>query len=194
VPDDSWCFQMAGGVPVVTAPAEIDASGGGQLRAMLAEWAARGYTTLVVDLTSTRFCDSAGLTALVRAYQQALVDNGDLRVVLPATGSVPRVFTLAGLDQLIPHFTGLEQALAQVPDGRVRPRGPGSSAGMRSRADRNSPDRAGERNTYGGQPGVRPTPARIRKGGERLRQKQQREQQRRHTRLDRCRPSRTWRR
>ena len=139
MPDDSWSFRMAGGVPVVTAPAEIDATTAGQLRAMLAEWAARGHATLVVDLTGTRFCDSAGLTALVRAYQQALVDHGDLRVVLPARGSVPRVFTLTGLDQLIPHFTALEQALAEVPDGRIRPRGPGSSPGMRSRAEGTSP-------------------------------------------------------
>jgi anti-sigma B factor antagonist len=121
VPYDSWFFQLVGGVPVVTAPAEIDATTAGQLRAVLAEWAARGHTTLVVDLTGTQFCDSAGVSALVQAYQQALADNGDLRVVLPASGSVPRVFTLVGLDQLIPHFTGLEQALAQVPEGRVRP-------------------------------------------------------------------------
>jgi anti-sigma B factor antagonist len=127
----------------VTAPAEIDATSAGQLRAVLAEWAARGHTTLVVDLTGTQFCDSVGLTALVRAYQQAVVDNGDLRVVLPASGSVPRVFTLAGLDQLIPHFTGLEQALAQVPEGRVRPRGPRPSPRMHSRAERASPGQEG---------------------------------------------------
>src|SRR5262249_53891879 len=139
VPGDSWSFQLIGGVPVVTAPAEIDATTAGQLRAMLAPWAARGHTTLVVDLTGTRFCDSAGLGVLVRAHQQALFDNGDLRVVLPASGSVPRVFTLAGLDQLIPYFTGLEQALAQVPEGRVRPRGPGPSPGMRSHTGPHSP-------------------------------------------------------
>jgi hypothetical protein len=80
-------------------------------------------------------------------------------VVLPTRGSVPRVFTLAGLDQLIPHFTGLEQALAQVPDGqalaqlpegRVRPRGPGSSPGMRGRAERTAQSRKRRRNTDGG--------------------------------------------
>jgi anti-sigma B factor antagonist len=129
---------MVGGVPVVTAPAEIDITTAGQLRAMLAAWATRGYTTLVVDMTGTQFCDSAGLTVLVRAHKQALAGNGELRLVLPASGSVPRIFTLTGLDQLIPHFTGLEQAVAQVPDGRVRPRGPRPSPGMRSRAKRNS--------------------------------------------------------
>jgi len=130
---------MAGGVPVVTAPAEIDVTTAGQLRAMLAGWAARGHTTVVVDLTGTQFCDSAGLMVLVRAHQQALAQGGGLLLVLPAGGSVARIFTVTGLDRAIPHFTGLEQALARVPEGTVRPRGPGPSPGMRSRAERNSP-------------------------------------------------------
>src|SRR5437867_12831890 len=89
VPDGSCFFLMAGGVPVVTAPAEIDATTAGQLRAVLAAWAARGHTTVVVDLAGTQFCDSAGVTVLVRAHQQALAAGGELRVVLPASGSVP---------------------------------------------------------------------------------------------------------
>jgi len=140
VPDGSCSFLMAGGVPVVTAPAEIDVTTAGQLRAMLAEWAARGHTTIVVDMSGTQFCDSAGLTVLVRAHKQALAGNGGLRLVLPASGSVVRVFTLTGLDQLFPHFTGLEQALVQVRDDRVRPRRPSRSPGLRSRAERNRPE------------------------------------------------------
>jgi anti-sigma B factor antagonist len=143
VPDGSFFFQMAGGMPVVTAPAEIDVTTAGQLRAMLAAWATRGHTTVVVDMTGTQFCDSSGLTVLVRAHKQALAEGGELRVVLPASGPVLRIFTLTGLDGVIAHFTGLEQALAQVPDGRVRPRGPRPSPGMRSRAERNSPGPGG---------------------------------------------------
>ena len=140
MPDGSCSFQMVGGVPVVTAPGEIDVTTAGQLRAMLAAWAACGHTTVVVDLTGTLFCDSAGLTVLVRAHKQALAEGGGLRLVLPASGSVPRIFTLTGLDGVIPHFTGLEQALAQLPAGRVWPRGPRPSPGMRSRAGRNGPE------------------------------------------------------
>jgi anti-sigma B factor antagonist len=143
VSDGSSSFPMVGGVPVVTAPAEIDVTTAGQLRSMLAEWAARGHSTLVADLTGTQFCDSAELSVLVRAHKQALAKGGELRLILPASGSVPRIFTLSGLDQLIPHFTGLEQALAQVPDERVRPRGPRPSPGMRSHAERNSPGPGG---------------------------------------------------
>ena len=116
MPDASCSFLMAGGVPVVTAPAEIDVTTAGQLRAMLAESAARGHT-MVVDLTGTQFCDSAGVAVLARAHNQALAQGGGLWLVVPASGSVPRIFSLTGLDQLIPHFTSLEQALAQVPEG-----------------------------------------------------------------------------
>jgi anti-sigma B factor antagonist len=135
VPDGSCSFLIAGDVPVVTAPAEIDITTAGQLRATLAGWAARGHVTVVVDLAGTQFCDCAGLGVLVRAHQQALAAGGGLRVVLPASGPVPRIFILTGLDRMIPHFTILEQALAQVPDGRVRPRGPRPSPGMRSRTE-----------------------------------------------------------
>jgi anti-anti-sigma factor len=130
---------MGGGVPVVTAPGEIDVTAAGQLRAMLAAWVGRRHTTVVVDMTGTHFCDSAGLTVLVRAHKQALAEGGGLRVVLPASGTVPRLFTVTGLDQVIPHFTGLERALAQVPEGRARPRGPRPSPRTRSHVERTHP-------------------------------------------------------
>lgn len=144
-------IEMVRGVPVVAAPKEIDASNADWLRAVLLEAASRGQATFVVDMTGTQFCDSAGVTVLVRVHKQALAEGGELRLVLPTSGSVWRIFTVTGLDGLIPHFTSLEQALAQVPEGRVRPRGPRRSPGMRSRAKRNSPGPRGDgRNPVGG--------------------------------------------
>jgi len=135
MPDGGCSFQMISGVPVVTAPTEIDVTTAGQLRAMLAEWSRRGHTTVVVEMTGTQFCDSAGLTVLVRAHKQALAQGGQLRLVLPTNGAVGRVFTLTGLDQFIPHFSSLEQALAQPP-ATIRPRRPSPRPGMRGRAQR----------------------------------------------------------
>jgi anti-sigma B factor antagonist len=121
LPDTECFFRMIHGVPVVTAPAEIDATNAGRLRAMLVERALRGHTMVIVDLTGTEFCDSAGLTVLVRAHKQALADHGELRLVLPASGSVVRILSVTGLDRVIPHFTSLGQALAQVPATTIRP-------------------------------------------------------------------------
>lgn len=108
-------FQMVGGVPVVTAPAEIDVTTAGQLRAILSDWHGRGHATVVVDMTGTKFCDCAGLTELVLAHKRAVRAGGGLRLVIPAGGVVLRVFTVTGLDRLIPRFAALEQALAQLP-------------------------------------------------------------------------------
>ena len=121
----NYRFQMAGGVPVVIAPAEIDITTAGQLRAILLEWHTRGHTTMVVDMTATQFCDSAGLRELVWAHKRAVAEGGGLRLVLPADGAVRRVFTFTGLDRLIPHFAAPEQALGQaLAAGRPQRRGP----------------------------------------------------------------------
>ena len=64
-------IETVSGVPVVAAPAEIDASNADWLDAVLGEAAARGHATFVVDMSRTRFCDSAGLGALVRAHKRA---------------------------------------------------------------------------------------------------------------------------
>jgi anti-sigma B factor antagonist len=118
-------LQVVGGVPVVTAPAEIDTTTAGQLRAILVECHTHGHATVVVDMTATQFCDSAGLRELVRAHKRAMAEGREVRLVLPADGAVPRVFTVTGLDRLIPHFAALEQTLAQVPAaGRSRRPGP----------------------------------------------------------------------
>jgi anti-sigma B factor antagonist len=119
---------MVGGVPVVTAPAELDATTAGQLRAILVEWHTRGHATVVVDMTGTQFCDSAGLRELVRAHKRARAEGGELRLVLPADGAVLSVFTFTGLDRLIPHFAALGQALAEVPAAGW-PRRPGRYPG-----------------------------------------------------------------
>jgi anti-sigma B factor antagonist len=120
---------MINGVPVVTAPAEIDITTAGQLRAVLLRSAARGQPTIVVDMTRTRFCDSAGLTVLVRAHTQALTDGGGLRLVMPADGSVLLIFAMTGLHQIIPLFDTLDEALTLRPAGVIRPLRPRPSAG-----------------------------------------------------------------
>jgi len=117
---------MAGGVPVVTGPAEIDVTNAGQLRAILAEWHARGHTTVVVDLTGTQFCDSAGLHVLVRAHQRAVPGGGELRLAIHPDSAVLRIFTVTGLDGVIPRFATLDQALAPVPATASQPRRLGS--------------------------------------------------------------------
>jgi anti-sigma B factor antagonist len=143
MPATGYSFQMAGDVPVVTTPAEIDSTTAGELRAVLLERQSRGHTTVVVDMTGTQFCDSAGLRELVRAHKRGQADGGGLRLVTPADGAVPRVFALTGLDGLIPHFTTVAQALAQVPTASIRARRPDSPPESAGALDRRSCEQCG---------------------------------------------------
>jgi anti-sigma B factor antagonist len=112
---------MINGLPVVTAPADIDATAAEQLRVVLLRATARSPAAVVVDLTRTRFCDSAGLTVLVRAHRRAVADGGELRLILPAGGAVPRIFAITRLDRVIPVFGSLDEALAPRPGAVIRP-------------------------------------------------------------------------
>ena len=108
------------GVPVITAPAEIDMSSAESLRAALAETAARGHATIVVDLSATRFCDSAGLHALIRAHRTAVAEGGEVRLVIGAQ-NVPHIFAITGVDRVMARFSDRAAAVAPLPAVTIDP-------------------------------------------------------------------------
>lgn len=114
MPDARFPVEVVRGVPVVSAPEEIDITNAEGLRAALLEAAALGPGTLVMDLTRTQFCDTAGLHALVSARKRAQAQGGAVALVTPGA-AVLRIFAITGLDQVFPSFTSLEEALAQLP-------------------------------------------------------------------------------
>jgi anti-sigma B factor antagonist len=125
MPEASFPVIMVGGVPVVAAPEEIDITNAAALRAALLDAAARGTRTLVVDMSQTQFCDSAGLHVLVRAHQRAQAEGGEVRLVI-RDAHVYRIFAVTGIARLIPSFPGLEQALPQTPATATSPQVLGS--------------------------------------------------------------------
>lgn len=110
----SFPVRLAGGVPVVAAPQEIDVTNAGLLRAALlaASGNGTGTRTVVLDMSGTHFCDSAALNVLIRAHQRAEADDAELRLVM--TGSdVLRIFVVTGIDRVIPIFATLDEALSR---------------------------------------------------------------------------------
>ena len=112
MPDVSSPSGVISAVPVVTAPEEMDITTAYRLRGALAA-AVRGHATVVVDMTRTHACDTAGLHVLVRAHRRALAQGGELRLVAPSP-DVRRLFAVTGLDRVIRHFASLDEALAQT--------------------------------------------------------------------------------
>jgi anti-sigma B factor antagonist len=113
VTDVGFPVEVISGVPVVKTPGEVDIGNADGLRSALLQAAGLGHGTLVVDMTRTQFCDTAGLHALVAAHKRAEAE-GD-RVLLAVQGAaVLRIFAITGLDRVVPLFTSLEQALAEA--------------------------------------------------------------------------------
>jgi anti-sigma B factor antagonist len=148
--DPRYPFVMIGGVPVVTAPLDIDAANAEDFQQILLRAATCRRATVVVNMTGTRFCDSAGVRVLVRAQERALIKGGELLLVIPAS-AVLRVFALTGIARVIPHFADLNEALehaqAVVPRPLRRRAMPPLAPWMS-----NGPARAGAGTTQTGSP------------------------------------------
>src|SRR6201990_3771316 len=102
--DGRFPIEVVNGVPVAAAPEEINITNAQELRAVLLEAAAHGHGTVVADLTRTRFCDSSGLHTLLAAHKRATAAGGDVLLVISGN-AVLRVFTITGVDRIIPNFT-----------------------------------------------------------------------------------------
>ena len=101
------------GVRVVTVPEEVDITNAPGLQTALLQAAADGSPALVVDMTRTRFCDSAGLRVLMDAHKQAVAEGRAVLLAVPAT-AVLRVLEITGIDQVIPSFASLDEAVAHA--------------------------------------------------------------------------------
>ena len=115
MPKARYLIKMINGVPVVEAPAEIDIITAEQLRALLLRAAGGGHPAVVVDMTRTVSCGSPGLHTVLRAHKRITSEGGELRLVVPADGAVPKILNRTGLDHVLSCFPSLAQALARRP-------------------------------------------------------------------------------
>jgi anti-sigma B factor antagonist len=111
MPDDVYPVTMTGGVPVVAAPDEIDITNAPELSEALLDLHEQGHAVVVIDMTQTQFCDTAGLYALVAAHKRAAANGREMRAVISG-GSVLRIMAITGIDGVIPHFGSVVDALA----------------------------------------------------------------------------------
>ena len=88
--------------------------------------AARGRAAVVVDMSRTHFCDTAGLHALVGAHRRAQAEGSRVLLVVSAN-AVLRILAITGLDRVLARFSSLDDALAAAPatqpDDRSSPEG-----------------------------------------------------------------------
>lgn len=115
MPDEPFPVTWSGRTAVVGVPAEVDLTNADALRDALLDALNAGALGLVVDMTGTTFCDSAGITALTRAARRATANDSRLVLVVTAP-AVERVLNLVGIDRLIDVYPSVREALASLPD------------------------------------------------------------------------------
>jgi anti-sigma B factor antagonist len=112
IDDQSFPVSSRDGVPVVTAPAEIDFSNAPAFGSALAS-AGANCATIVVDMRHNLICDSSGLSMLIQAHKHARAAGGEVRMVMhPA--HAPKVFKTTGVDRLVKIFSSLDAALGSA--------------------------------------------------------------------------------
>jgi anti-sigma B factor antagonist len=105
-----WIGQVA----VVTLPEEIDVTTAELVREERLALLRQGATLLIADLSKTEFCDSAGVSALVRTYREASTGGSAMRLVIGTPG-VRRVLSITGVDRLVDIFPSVAASLAGTP-------------------------------------------------------------------------------
>ncbi len=111
-----WMGRQA----VITLPEHLDRSNADRVREQLLQVINRGAVALIADLAAAVSCDYSGADALARAYQRAVANGTELRVVVIA-GVVRRVLSLSGLDRLVSIYPTVDAAIAAGTERREFP-------------------------------------------------------------------------
>ena len=127
MPQERLPVAWLGEAAVITLPEEIDISNSEQVRDELLLLLNRGPAVLIVDMTETTFCDSAGVNALVRAHKRATANGAEIRVVVASRG-VQRVLAITGVDRLISVYPSVTASLAEAGEATKTHRDPDDRA------------------------------------------------------------------
>jgi len=105
------------GHAVVAVSGEIDISSVPDMRAAIDAVLTDGTRQLIVDLDGVRFMDSTGLNLLIGVVKQ--LGPGTLGVVANRS-SIRRIFSISGIDQVIPLYESVAAAVEAASKGTAR--------------------------------------------------------------------------
>jgi anti-sigma B factor antagonist len=110
-------LEQGNGPVIVPMPAEIDLANAGRVGDQLRTAAGPGVTVIVADLTSTQFCDSAGIRTLLSARDSIAAQDAQLRLAVARGGAVRRALQAIGLQHVLPLYPTVAAAVTADPPG-----------------------------------------------------------------------------
>lgn len=115
--------RWTGRYATVSMPNEIDVVNAPSVAELLSAAAAGSPEVITADLTSTVFCDSAGVEVLARGRDLAAARGMEFRLAL-GESPVARILQLTGLDEVMPLYRDVPHSLATPPAHAGRAPGP----------------------------------------------------------------------
>jgi anti-anti-sigma factor len=98
-------------VAIAQLEGEVDASNAAEVGGEIAGLVSSAPTGLLLDLSRTRYLDSAGVRMLLDLAEKLRQRRQDLSLVVPERTPVRRLLTVAGIHQLMPVSETREEAL-----------------------------------------------------------------------------------
>lgn len=111
-------IERIDGVPIVHIREDIDAANVASTQQQLGDALGPDASSLVIDLSDTRYLDSAGIDMLLRLSDRLDNRRAKLILVIPETSQLQRLATIVGLPDAIaihPTLAGALQEAAKCP-------------------------------------------------------------------------------
>jgi anti-anti-sigma factor len=113
-PEGRFRVDHTDGAPVVKIAGDIDLVNADDFCASLESAARTDKRTVIADLTEVSFLDSKAVAVLLNFYARLSTNRQRLTIVLPHDNVARRVLHLAGVEEIIPIFRCLSEAVADV--------------------------------------------------------------------------------
>lgn len=107
-------IERIDGVPIAHVREDIDAANVTSTQQQLGDALGPDASSLIIDLSDTRYLDSAGIDMLLRLSDRLEHRRAKLILVIPETSQIQRLATIVGLPDAIAIHPSLAQALQQA--------------------------------------------------------------------------------
>jgi anti-anti-sigma factor len=107
-------IERIDGVPIAHVREDIDAANVTSTQQQLGSALGPDASSLVIDLSDTRYLDSAGIDMLLRLSDRLEHRRAKLILVIPETSQIQRLATIVGLQDVIAIHPSLALALQQA--------------------------------------------------------------------------------
>jgi len=107
-------IERIDGVPIAHVSEDLDAANAATVQRQLTDTLGPDASTLIVDLSDTRYLDSAGIDMVLRLSDRLDHRRAKLILVIPDTSQLKRLAEIVGLSDAIPIHPTLPAALHEA--------------------------------------------------------------------------------